>query len=121
MRASEPLTGEYVRPQKARHCKSNVISVGEEIAHPICIKEYRELHPEYVDRNREQQKERNKKRQKDPVSMIVKTDALLLQPLYDGLYAGFKVKNGKIVKTDAFMLQMQLQQGAEASPLINPG
>jgi hypothetical protein len=53
--------------------------------------------------------------------MIVKTDALLLQPLYDGLYAGFKVKNGKIVKTDAFMLQMQLQQGAEASPLINPG
>ena len=36
--------------------------------------------------------------------MIVKTDALFMQPLYDGIYAGFKVKRGKIVKTDAFML-----------------
>lgn len=75
---------------------------------------YRNLHSEYVFSNRQKQKKRNKKRQMESPSMIVKTDALFLQPLYDGLYAGFKVKKGKIVKTDAFMLQMQLQQGLDA-------
>jgi hypothetical protein len=75
---------------------------------------YRDIHSEYVSNNRQKQKKRNKKRQKDGSSMIVKTDALFLQPIYDGVYAGFKVKKGKIVKTDAFMLQMQLQQGLEA-------
>jgi hypothetical protein len=75
---------------------------------------YRNLHPEYEARNRQKQKIRNKKRQKESSSMIVKTDALFLQPLHTGLYAGFKGKKGKIVKTDAFMLQMQLQQGIEA-------
>jgi len=72
---------------------------------------YRTIHPEYVSINREQQEQRNKKRKKEPSSMIVKTDALFLQPLYDGVYAGFKVKKGKIVKTDALMLQIQMQQG----------
>ena len=108
------IKGKALQKQRNKHWRE------KRPAH-VYQKEYRELHPEYVDRNREQQKGRNRKRQKDPASMIVKTDALLLQPLHDGLYAGFKVKNGKIVKTDAFMLQMQLQQGAEASPLINPG
>lgn len=37
-------------------------------------KEYRDKHPAYVKRNRELQKERNKKRQKNPAPMIVKTD-----------------------------------------------
>lgn len=71
---------------------------------------YRDLHSEYVFSNRRKQKKRNKNRQKGSSSMIVKTDALFLQPLYNGIYAGFKVKKGKIVKTDAFMLQMLLQQ-----------
>ena len=76
--------------------------------------QYRKSHPEYEDRNREQQKLRNNRLQKDPGSMIVKTDALLLQPRYDGAYMAFKVKNQKIVKTDMLLLQMQLQQGIEA-------
>jgi len=75
--------------------------------------EYRKEHPEYVKRNRELQRERNKKRRKGLSSMIVKTDALLLQPIRNGAYMGFKVKQGKIVKTDTFMLQMQIQQGIE--------
>jgi len=75
---------------------------------------YRENHPGYEQRNREQQQIRNNRRQKDPGSMIVKTDALLLQPRYDGAYMVFKVKKQKIVKTDTLMLQMQTHQGIEA-------
>ena len=84
-------------------------------------KGYRLDHPEYVKRNREMQIARNKKRQKESGSMIVKTDALLLQPLYDGVYAGFKVRNGKIVKTDTLMLQIQAQTGVKAFSRLNPG
>ena len=76
--------------------------------------QYRKKHADYKERNREQQKLRNKRRQKDPGSMIVKTDALLLQPRYDGTYMAFKVKKQKIVKTDTLLLQMQSQQGIEA-------
>jgi len=56
-------------------------------------KEYRDAHPEYVKRNRELQRERNKKRQNAPAPMIVKTDALSLQSRFDGSYMAFKVKN----------------------------
>ena len=76
--------------------------------------QYRKNHPDYADRNREQQKLRNKRRQKDAGSMIVKTDALLLQPRHDGAYMAFKVKRQKIVKTDTLLLQMQSQPGIEA-------
>jgi hypothetical protein len=46
--------------------------------------------------------------------MIVKTYALSPQPLQDGLYRGFEVQNGKIVKTYALMAQMQIQSAVEA-------
>ncbi len=84
-------------------------------------KEYREAHPEYVKRNRELQSERNKKCQKEQESIIVKTDALLLQPIRNGAYMGFKVKNGKIVKTDTLLLQMHAQKGVDAFSQLNPG
>ena len=77
-------------------------------------KEYRKKHPEYVNCNREGQKERNKKRKPEPSSMIVKTYALSPQPLQDGLYRGFEVKSGKIVKTYALLSQMQVQAAVEA-------
>jgi hypothetical protein len=73
--------------------------------------QYRKRHPEYVLSNREQQKMRNKKRQKRAPSMIVKTYALSPQPLRDGTYMGFEVKNKKIVKTYAYMAVAQQQQG----------
>lgn len=76
---------------------------------------YRESHPEYVIRNRELQKERNKKRQKDQASKIVNTDALSLQPNDDGTYALMKVtKEGKIVNTDALMVQLRVVSGIQA-------
>ena len=55
-------------------------------------RDYREAHPEYVMRNRELQRKRNKKRQKDQAPMIVKTYALLLQPREDGVYTLSKIK-----------------------------
>ena len=77
-------------------------------------KEYRKKHPEYVKRNSELQKGRNKKLKPEPSSMIVKTYALSLQPLQDGLYRGFEIKNGKIVKTYTLMAQMQIQSAVDA-------
>ena len=77
--------------------------------------QYRKDHPEYVKRNRDQQRLRNNRSQKDSVPIIVKTDAFLLQPSTDGAYMAFKVKMQKIVKTDTLMLQIQSQQGIEAN------
>ena len=67
--------------------------------------EYRTAHPEYVKRNRELQGERNKNRQREQASMIVKTDALLLQPREDGAYMLSKVKKSMIVNRNALSLQ----------------
>lgn len=83
--------------------------------------QYREDHPKYAEHNREQQRIRNKKRQKERASMIVKTYALSTQPLQDGAYIGFEVKNGKIVKTYAYTSQMQIHRGIESRFPLNPG
>ena len=74
-------------------------------------KEYRKNHPEYVKHNRELQKERNNNHKPEPPKIIVKTYALSPQPLQDGLYRGFEVKDGKIVKTYALMAQMHALSG----------
>lgn len=68
-------------------------------------RDYREAHPEYVTRNRELQGKRNKKRRKDQSTMIVKTDALLLQPREDGVYTLSKIKKNMIVNRNALSLQ----------------
>ena len=75
---------------------------------------YRKRHPAYVKRNCMQQKLRNDRLRKKHAPLIVKTDALLLQPCNDGAYMAFKVKKQKIVKTDTLLLQMQMHQGMEA-------
>ena len=69
---------------------------------------YRETHPEYVIRNRDLQRERNKKSQKDHSTMIVKTDALLLQPREDGVYTLSKIKKNMIVNRNALSLQSSI-------------
>jgi hypothetical protein len=68
-------------------------------------RDYRKAHPEYVIRNRELQRKRNKKRRKDQSTMIVKTYALLLQPREDGVYTLLKVKKNMIVNRNALSLQ----------------
>jgi hypothetical protein len=68
-------------------------------------RDYRKTHPEYVMRNRDLQRERNRKRQKDHSTMIVKTHALLLQPREDGGYTLSKIKKNMIVNRNALSLQ----------------
>ena len=68
-------------------------------------REYRKTHPEYVTRNRELQRKRNKKRRKDQSTMIVKTHALLLQPMEDGVYTLSRIKKNLIVNRNALSLQ----------------
>jgi hypothetical protein len=67
--------------------------------------DYRKTHPEYVMRNRDLQRERNRKRQRDHSTMIVKTHALLLQPMEDGVYTLSKIKKNLIVNRNALSLQ----------------
>lgn len=55
--------------------------------------------------NRGLQRERNRKRQRDHSTMIVKTHALLLQPREDGVYTLSKVKKNLIVNRNALSLQ----------------
>lgn len=66
---------------------------------------YRKAHPEYVMRNRDLQRERNRKRQRDHSTMIVKTHALLLQPREDGVYTLSRVKKNLIVNRNVLTLQ----------------
>lgn len=68
-------------------------------------RDYRKTHPEYVILNRDLQRERNKRRQRNHSTMIVKTHALLLQPREDGVYTLSKVKKNMIVNRNALSLQ----------------
>lgn len=67
--------------------------------------DYRKTHPEYVTHNRDLQRERNRKRQRDLSTMIVKPHALLLQPREDGVYTLSKIKKNMIVNRNALTLQ----------------
>jgi hypothetical protein len=82
-------------------------------------KDYRIAHPEYVKHNRELQRDRKKKHQTHVVPKIVKTDALSGYSLSDVAFVAFKVKKGKIVKTDALLLQMQTIIEREAVSALN--
>jgi len=77
-------------------------------------KQYRSDHPEYVVRNREKQKERNKKRQKDTGSMIVNGTSLSPQTNGNGAYGLITIKKGKIVNGTSFIAQLQLLSVREA-------
>ena len=68
-------------------------------------RDYRKTHPEYLMRNRDLQRERNKKRQRDHSTMIVNTHALLLQPREDGVYTLSRIKKNMIVNRNTLSLQ----------------
>jgi len=69
---------------------------------------YRETHPEYVDRNRVLQRERNKRRPRGPSPMIVNGTSLSTRPNKDEVYAIFKVKSEKIVNRTSFIAKMKI-------------
>ena len=88
----------------------------------VYMHKYREDHIDYRVRNRELQKIRNRKRKKDESSKIVNTDALSLQPSIDGVYALMQVTTeGKIVNTDAFMVQLQAVADLQMFSASNTG
>jgi len=76
--------------------------------------QYRESHPEYVERNRELQSKRNCTRKKRTASMIVNGTPLSLQASNDNAYAIISVKREKIVNGTPFLAQMQIITGEEA-------
>ncbi len=84
--------------------------------------DYRKSHPDYANRNRELQASRNQRRRREPVSMIVNTDALYPQTGIDGAYAMMPItKEGKIVNTDAFVVQLRAVAGLQAFLSVNTG
>ena len=68
-------------------------------------RDYRASRPDYEERNRIQQRDRNKKRKKEPRHLAVKPNALVLQPRDDGAYLLSKVKKELIVNRNALTLQ----------------
>jgi hypothetical protein len=84
-------------------------------------KEYRLRHPEYVENNRIQQRKRNQKPRlsgaDDASEMIVKMDALPLSTEKTNTYRMIILTPGvsqKIVKMDAFIVQLEKYQGVTA-------
>ncbi len=89
-RKIEDVTGKGSNTEKTLPGVRNVYNrkrSGASLAPRINIKKtYRENHPDYVLRNRELQRERNKKRVKEPATILIKSNTLLLQPSEDGTY-----------------------------------
>lgn len=84
--------------------------------------DYRSHHPEYANRNRELQKERNRRLREIASSMIVNTDALSLQACIDAVYALMHMTHeGKIVNTDALMVQLRAVTALEACSTQSTG
>ena len=76
--------------------------------------QYRESHPEYVDRNRALQAKRNCSRKKGTASLIVNGTPLSPQASSDRVYAIISVNKEKIVNGTPFQAQIQIITGKEA-------
>ena len=74
---------------------------------------YRQDHPEYVEMNRQKQRERNsalRDQNQGKVEKIVKVDALILSPTRTNTYQMTSFRKdclGKIVKVDTLMVQLK--------------
>lgn len=66
--------------------------------------EYRRTHPEYVERNREQQQERNDRRRERVIAKMDVTTPVM--PLFSGIYRISKVLPVGIAKKDAWTAQI---------------
>jgi hypothetical protein len=89
-------------------------------------KQYRDDHPEYVEKNREKQRLRNDKRrqrvQLTPLEKIVKMDAFQNQPIKSGIYwlAPYAMDTSpKIVKMDALLVELKKFQDDSPIQLAN--
>ena len=90
-------------------------------------KQYRDNHPEYVEKNRQKQRLRNDKRRRQrvqltPLEKIVKMDAFQNQPIKSGVYwlAPFAMDTSKkIVKMDALLVELKAFHGDSSIHLAN--
>jgi len=81
--------------------------------------DYRQTHPDYTQKNRDQQRERNRRRRKQPTKLdtpakIVKIDALDVSKEQTAIYEMKILKPNdtkKIVKIDSLFVQLSLCQG----------
>lgn len=87
---------------------------------------YRDSHPQYVEKNHEKQRLRNDKRrqrgQPDQIDMIVKMDAFQNQPIKSGVYwlSPYAMDaSKKIVKMDAFVIELKTFHGDSPIPVAN--
>jgi len=85
-------------------------------------KQYRESHPEYEQRNRDLQIERNCRRKEASEPMIVNGNALSLQTNDDEVYTLTQVtKGGKIVNGNTLLVQLRAITGSQAFSPPNTG
>ncbi len=75
---------------------------------PNYWKEYRACHPDYSQKNREQQQLRDQKRRKTPPEpMLAKTDESLPVPLIiTGRYKLIRVNSNVLAKTDEYIVEI---------------
>jgi len=103
---------------RKKRCTSNKLWRKRHCAH-LYQRQYRESHPDYILLNREKQQNRNDKRRDIHQSKkIVKSDSLHSERLIRaGLYELLPCRennSGKIVKSDAFMVQLTVLQSNTA-------
>jgi hypothetical protein len=78
-------------------------------SHPDYWQNYRADHPEYVDRNRDQQRVRNAARQASPIAEM---DAIPpISPLVSGTYRLSPVARSEVAKMDAWIVRITLLSG----------
>ena len=81
--------------------------------------DYRENHPEYVERNREQQRVRNQKHHQGPSSeVIVKMDAL--NKIKSDTYVMRPLATEKIVKMDTLVVELTVLHDFDSHSLPGP-
>lgn len=87
------------------------------------MSQYRQGHPDYIAKNRDQQKFRNQKRRMEQQQQkIVKMDALVKQLEKSDIYLMIPYQvdaSQKIVKMDTLLVQLKVIHGTRAALLSN--
>lgn len=81
-------------------------------------KGYREKHPDYAEKNRIKQRERNRKRRSPPEGVIAKMDESTPRDIIvSGQYRLVPLGNGQIAKMDAFIVEIGVLSRYCGTPL----
>ncbi len=96
--ATDPDYREYKQAVLERRKETN----------PNYWKEYRARHPNYIQKNRDQQKIRNQKRQKHPPEpVIAKPDeSISVKPIVTGRYKMIYIPSDTIAKPDEYIVEI---------------